>query len=261
MTNSVGTAQNSPMTGVATGQQLFDFTNQGAVMIGLGRQIPPPAAGRASRADCPEGPVEADIAVQASRRSDDAGPGRHACLFRQEIGVGRRRPTPGRARSGRAGAAGPIPAPFPSCRPPEVRTPRRSSTVCSTSRVSSDRSTINTLRWPFKVTPSVVCAGETSLSRPKGQTDSRFVQRLQRRFAGLRLWGRLAICPGGWQFAGQVDNLPHEPINAAIPFSPTSTICGIAAIPTRHYALSGCATICYAMGSHAQISARYASRR
>ena len=63
-------------------------------------------------------------------------------------------------RSGWCRSASSIPmSALPAAR---VRTPRRSSTVCSTSRVSGDRSTISTLRWPFKATPSMAFVGGTS---------------------------------------------------------------------------------------------------
>lgn len=66
-----------------------------------------------------------------------------------------------------------------------VRTPRRSNAVWSTSRVSSDRSTIKTLRCPFKATPSVASLAGTSLSRPKGEKNSNLRRVTQSGFIGL----------------------------------------------------------------------------
>ena len=74
--------------------------------------------------------------------------------------------------------------PFSARPAARVRTPRRSSTVCSTSRVSCDRSTISTLRCPFKAIPSVANRAETSLSRPKGEKDSDRRRKKQSEFVG-----------------------------------------------------------------------------
>ena len=135
MTNSVGTAQTPRLR--YPGQQLFDFTNQRAVMIGLGDEFALRQPVARGRADCPKGPAGADIVAQASclhpcpsGETPTPDPARcrlHTAAWRtRSAGVSSK----SRSRTIRSGwCCRASSSPFSALPAARVRSPRRSSTV------------------------------------------------------------------------------------------------------------------------------------